>query len=93
MLKLIKYSSIEIISVYHAQKEIVKKLVYNLQNFKIKNSFITKKFTKLKTLVMLLHERGLENGLMLINVAAISSISEKKINCFIKNKYIQKKTL
>jgi hypothetical protein len=27
MLKLIKYSSIEIISVYHAQKEIVKKVV------------------------------------------------------------------
>lgn len=76
--KLIKHSSIEIISVSHTQKEIVKKIVFNLQNFKSKNSFKIKKFTKLKTLDMLLSERELEIGLMLINGETITSISEKK---------------
>ncbi len=76
--KLIKHSSIEIISVSHSQKEIVKKIVFNLQNFKSKNSFKIKKFTKLKTLDMLLSERELEIGLMLINGETITSISEKK---------------
>jgi len=79
ILKLIENTSIEIISVSNTQKEIVKKIVFNLQNFKSKNSFKIKKFTKLKTLELLLSERELEIGLMLINGETISSISEKKL--------------
>jgi DNA-binding NarL/FixJ family response regulator len=78
MLKLIKDNSIEIISVSQTQKEIVKKIVFNLQYFKSKNSFKIKKFSKIKTLEMLLSDRELEIGLMLINGETISSISEKK---------------
>jgi hypothetical protein len=66
MLKLIKYNSIEIILVSQTQKEIVKKIVFNLQNFKSKNSFKINKFTKLKTLEILLSERESEIALMLI---------------------------
>lgn len=77
MLKLIKYNSIEIISVSQTQKEIVKKIVFNLQNFKSKNSFKINKFTKLKTLEILLSERELEIALMLIKRLTILTISYK----------------
>lgn len=77
MLKLIKYNSIEIISVSQTQKEIVKKIVFNLQNFKSKNSFKINKFTKLKTLEILLSERESEIVLMLIKRLTIITISHK----------------
>ncbi|GAA4081371.1 hypothetical protein GCM10022389_29320 [Flavobacterium cheonanense] len=77
MLKLIKYNSIEIISVSQTQKEIVKKIVFNLQNFKSKNSFKINKFTKLKTLEILLSERESEIALMLIKRLTIITISHK----------------
>jgi DNA-binding CsgD family transcriptional regulator len=77
MLKVIKYNSIEIILVSQTQKEIVKKIVFNLQNFKSKNSFKINKFTKLKTLEILLSERESEIALMLIKRLTIITISHK----------------
>ncbi|GAA4081352.1 hypothetical protein GCM10022389_29290 [Flavobacterium cheonanense] len=76
--KLIKNSSIEIITVFNTQKEIANKIKFDLKYFKSKNSFKIKKFSKIKTLEMLLSDRELEIGLMLINGETISSISEKK---------------
>jgi DNA-binding NarL/FixJ family response regulator len=78
LLKFIKSNSLEIISISHSHKEIVKKIAFNLQNIKIKNTFKAKKSCKLKSLDILLSERELETALMLINGETITSISEKK---------------